>query len=145
MPKRVAPADPTAISKMKLALKGPLWWRFSKRFRPLKWAYQRARRGWADCDVWNLDSYLFHILAETLPRLRDSRSGSPCDCKPPISDHTCHDRWTAELTGAAQLFERLSEHEYWRIELLEKAVEAEEKDFAEAMAWLAKRMRNLWD
>jgi hypothetical protein len=32
---------------------------------------ERAKRGWAVEDTWNLDSYLSHVLADALKEIRD--------------------------------------------------------------------------
>ena len=45
--------------------------------RFLKWRYQRAMRGYSDCDVWNMDSYLYKILPNMLNQLADTTSGYP--------------------------------------------------------------------
>jgi hypothetical protein len=35
------------------------------------WYHQRARRGWADCDTWNLDGYVLHVIAPMLAHLAE--------------------------------------------------------------------------
>ena len=40
----------------------------------IKWAKQRAKRGWSDKDTWNTGEYLMKITAEMLRRLSDNRS-----------------------------------------------------------------------
>lgn len=39
--------------------------------------YQRATRGWADCDVWGLDSYLNEWMPDALRRLAMTKQGIP--------------------------------------------------------------------
>jgi hypothetical protein len=29
----------------------------------IKWFFQRANRGWADCDLWNMDAYLANTIS----------------------------------------------------------------------------------
>lgn len=44
----------------------------------LKYKSQRAQRGWADCDVWSLDSYLAEWLPNALRHLKVTKHGTPC-------------------------------------------------------------------
>jgi hypothetical protein len=49
---------------------------------PTQWAHikvmrQRARRGWADSDVWSLDSYLTDVITGMISNLRDNAHGYP--------------------------------------------------------------------
>lgn len=46
-------------------------------FRSFKWAYQRATRGFADKDVWNLDTYLTELIADSVEQLADIQHGWP--------------------------------------------------------------------
>ena len=46
-------------------------------WRPFLWLYQRATRGWADCDTWSLDHYLDEVLAEAIEHLRKHNHGYP--------------------------------------------------------------------
>jgi hypothetical protein len=45
--------------------------------REAKWLIQRARRGWADCDIWSLDNYLSGWLPDALRRLKETKHGIP--------------------------------------------------------------------
>jgi len=40
---------------------------------------QRGRRGWANEDTWNLDSYLSGVIASSIEHLRDHGNGYPAD------------------------------------------------------------------
>ena len=42
------------------------------------WLYQRARYGWAECDVWSLDRYLAEWLPFALMHLKNTTHGFPC-------------------------------------------------------------------
>ena len=44
----------------------------------IKWFIQRGLRGWADCDWWNMDSYLVGIIIPMLKRFRGDTHGYPC-------------------------------------------------------------------
>lgn len=45
--------------------------------RKVKWYFQRARRGWADCDTWGLDGYLCAVMVPALEHLREFKGGHP--------------------------------------------------------------------
>ena len=55
------------------------WEFFEDTWLNLKAAWQRATRGWADRDTWNLDSYLLDILPEMINHLRENTHGFPID------------------------------------------------------------------
>ena len=47
-------------------------------YREILWLFQRGRRGWADCDTWNLDDYLSRMLPGALTYLKEHKHGVPC-------------------------------------------------------------------
>lgn len=53
------------------------WEFFEDTWLNLKAAWQRATRGWANRDTWNLDSYLLEILPEMIDYLRIHAHGYP--------------------------------------------------------------------
>lgn len=53
------------------------WEFFEDTWLNLKAAWQRATRGWADRDTWNLDSYLLEILPEMIDYLRTHTHSYP--------------------------------------------------------------------
>ena len=108
---------------------GPPWTR-------LVWAWQRARRGWSDRDLWSLDAYLCGVIAGSLTDLRDSGHGGPGDLTPT--------EWRALL---ARIAEPLAAYSKWR-----SRVDARPEDEAavrapaqEAIRLLADRVGDLWD
>lgn len=52
----------------------------------VKWFWQRGRRGYADCDVWGLDSYLVTWLPGALESLRTQAHGHPVGMTPKTWD-----------------------------------------------------------
>lgn len=38
----------------------------------VKWFFQRAFRGWADCDVWNMDAYLAKVISQMTRNLGEN-------------------------------------------------------------------------
>ena len=49
-------------------------------FRSLKWAYQRATKGFCDSDVWSLDSFLANLIGDSVKHLADTTHGYPPEC-----------------------------------------------------------------
>ncbi len=45
--------------------------------RYLKYRRQRIQRGFADCDVWDLDSYILKVMADSLMVYHDQTNGYP--------------------------------------------------------------------
>ena len=41
--------------------------------RCIKWSRQRVFRGYADCDIWAMDSYLQRLIPDMLQTLKDTR------------------------------------------------------------------------
>lgn len=65
-----------------------LWDKFCRFFRikwdkliripnKIKWAFQRAKRGYSDCDIWGLDGYLIDILINGISQLKNNLCGYP--------------------------------------------------------------------
>ena len=76
------------------------WWGNIKLgFRQWKWAYQRATRGFADCDVWNMDGWLLDIIPGALNQLAEYHCGWPGDKQFPNDED-----WTQYLKDMAQKF-----------------------------------------
>ena len=76
------------------------WWGNIKLFfRQFKWAGQRATRGFADCDVWNLDSSILNYLHGTLNFLAENHWGYPANDK-----FSTDESWTEFLKDMAQKF-----------------------------------------
>lgn len=62
------------------------WYRFDKRislfFRKIKWAYQRAKYGWCDKDLWSLDWTLGNYIASSVNELANRTHGYPYSLSP---------------------------------------------------------------
>lgn len=146
------------------------WWGNIKLFfRSLKWTWQRAARGFADCDVWNMDSWLLNTLAGALKYFADNHCGWPGDSKFPKDED-----WTQYLNSMSQKFYSANEcNEYYATpitdkwwnwarkhsgycsddnpyvqDMLQEEQENElkrERDFAEAWSMMGDVFWNLWD
>ena len=88
IPERVAGVagvdfDPT-FKNVKTMWYESLWWKIERDWnfirripREIKWFFQRAIRGWADCDTWSFDGYLSKIISQGLKRLKAHKMGYP--------------------------------------------------------------------
>lgn len=73
-------------------------------FRTLKFCIQRARRGFSDYDVWNLDSYLAILIKESLVHLADTAHGYP-------NNTDDMESWKRTLINTAEYFHKYYEEE----------------------------------
>ena len=46
-------------------------------FRQFKWAYQRVTRGFCDYDVWDLDTHMTELFAQTIEHLANTSHSYP--------------------------------------------------------------------
>jgi len=65
-------------------------------FRNIKYAYQRATRGFCDQDAWSLDSFYSELFYQTLNHLAENAYGSPYELE--------LEEWQAILKEMAQHF-----------------------------------------
>lgn len=84
--------------------------------RCIRWSWQRIKRGYADCDWWNMDSYLQRLIPEMLQELRTNRHGSPAYLGEIYTDEygiqtndTCHAEWDRILDQMIFLWHESSE------------------------------------
>ena len=57
-------------------------------FRKIKWMLQRAKYGWCDRDLWNLDYTLGNYIAVTIEELANRTHGHPFGTTPETWDET---------------------------------------------------------
>ena len=67
-------------------------------FRNLKYAYQRATKGYCDADIWNLDDHYLQYLDVTLQALAEIAHGYPSHMFPTMQD------WRNYIKEIAQHF-----------------------------------------
>jgi hypothetical protein len=66
-------------------------------YRKCKRGWQRAYRGWADDDTWNLDGYLSKIIRDSVKGLRNTNDSYPADMK--------FEEWEAILDNIVYTFD----------------------------------------
>ena len=85
-------------------------------FKCIKWSKQRAKRGFADSDVWSMCTYLEELMPAMLQHLKDNRMGSPgclgenyTDENGILQNETCHEEWDKILDRMVFLWKELDE------------------------------------
>lgn len=62
------------------------WYRIDRKirffFRKIKWMFQRAKYGYCDMDLWNLDYTLGNYIASTVCKLANTTHGYPYQLNP---------------------------------------------------------------
>ena len=58
-------------------------------FKCVKWSKQRITRGYCDCDVWEMFSFLQTLIPDMLQTLKDTRTGSPGYLGREAEEDTC--------------------------------------------------------
>lgn len=94
----------------------------------VRWTYQRASRGYADCDIWSLDSYLAEWLLDALRDISELTPGYPADMT--------MDQWEKELEEMACAFELLQD--------VYEIKPGEEKLINRGLHLFASRFRHFW-
>ena len=54
-----------------------LWGNIKYLPRAIKYHFQRAFRGWADCDTWDMDFWFIEVMKPMLQHFRDTHQGHP--------------------------------------------------------------------
>ena len=79
--------------------------------REIKWFIQRGRRGFADCDVWNLGYYVASWMPEAIKQLRKNVSGCPGNVFDKTKKHNQCWRWKVILKKIEDGFEAFNKLE----------------------------------
>ena len=144
-----------------------IWWptrRFIKdipwKLKQVKFFIQRGKRGWADCDWWEMHYYLTKITLSMLKELKKNSHGFPGHGKASTSEE-----WDMRLDEMIEAFEaakRVSEDEYYKevsgdsLEAVRKATSkeirecgklnlADQKLFKKKIKVFVEWFFNLWD
>jgi len=103
--------------------------------REIKWFFQRATRGYADSDVWNLDDYILSWLPKALKQLAKDTGGYPLEFKN-------IEEWEKVLEKISNLLEKGKEK---MDSTDEEDIKLLNKEFEEGMDLLKKHFFSLWD
>jgi hypothetical protein len=80
--------------------------------RVVKYSWQRARRGWADCDIWSVDIWFMKVIPEMLEKLAKNDHGFPIDFEKGLEkSDSGHNAWKRTLQQMAHDLRALQRHE----------------------------------
>lgn len=82
-------------------------WRIEDFKNKIKWTIQRARRGYSDDDVWNIDSWFLEIMPKMLKQFRDTSQSAPF--LPKTTDETRHEEWKNIIGRMIFLLQEMNE------------------------------------
>ena len=102
----------------------------------IKWAYQRAVRGYDDTAFWSLNSYLTDIALPVLKRYRKEKSGYP-------STLESKEEWDKILDKMIRAFQLMHDDDYTGIPV--SSWGERQKEIDEGLALFAKHYQSLWD
>lgn len=112
------------------------WAIIEETYRNMKWVAQRGLRGYADCDVWSLDSYLCGWLPGALEQLIGKKHGHPIGMT--------RKGWDSRLKRMKQGFieaQKLMDLTYHR----PKEAQAAERRMQRDLSLFIKHFLSLWD
>ena len=84
--------------------------KIKKLFRELKNKRQRAKKGYADSDLWNLDYWFLDIMPRMLKQFRDTTDSAPVFSIPGATIDNCHEKWREILDRMIFLLEEMDEY-----------------------------------
>ena len=102
-------------------------------FHKIKWFIQRGTRGYADCDVWDLDAYLCSWLPQAIRQLRDTGWSYPIK--------ETNEKWKLILSEMADGFEA----HYKLTQLCDENYQELETKFKKGLRLFVKYFSCLWD
>ena len=82
----------------------PRWWfsNIKQFFRSIKYAWQRATRGFSDPDWWEFDSYLSQTISGCLKEFDKKRHGFPSELYFQLGDEAGNKKWSEILLKIAE-------------------------------------------
>lgn len=95
----------------------PRWWlhNIKQFFKNIKYAWQRATRGFSDPDCWEFDSYLSRIISGGLKTLDKNRHGFPTKLYSQLGEEDGNQEWSkilSEISAKMEKYEQLKSSEY---------------------------------
>lgn len=108
----------------------------------IKWPIQRAKKGYSDCDLWNIKDWFMENISKMLIELSTRNMGYPG-----TTDYPTDKLWREDLKKYGLMAREIYEFDCWDEESVyhpEKLEEYEKlkKDFFD---WFAKNFEDLWD
>lgn len=120
--------------------------------RELKFAWQRATRGFSDRDWWSIDYHIADILSKALPMYIDRGHGVSMgffegdDFESDEAHEKAITKQKEEYLKYADFFKRYCDGGVWTKEETAKELNGvTTEEYEEAMQWLATNFSGLWD
>ena len=116
----------------------------------IKWRWQRSKRGYADCDLWGLDSYLSEWLPKALRQLSKDISGCPQELWDKSNKKNQCWKWSKIIREMANGFEAAQDiidlkYVYKGGKINEKKYKKLKSKFEKGMQLFSKYFFGLWD
>ena len=118
----------------------------------VKWFLQRGRRGFAECDVWNLQNYLSNLIASSVRELKEIQSGIPDEIWiKGKTEKRATSEWDTILERIIISFEslrdidKISDMEMFDAKESAKIYKQVEKDAQVGLKLFIKYFNSLWD
>lgn len=109
---------------------------FTEPYYRVKWFIQRGYRGYADCDVWNMNSWLCRVMIPMLEELDRNAHGYPIGLTP--------GKWRDILENLGQAFraaQRVLDPDDFDVQ----KARADQRYFRKYIKLFGKYFFNLWD
>ena len=113
--------------------------------RKVKWFIQRGKRGYADCDLWNFDTYLAKLFKNGLNDFANNATGWP------DGDYETFEEWIDKIREIAALTDYFNSDNIinWDSSLTNESwKEAEEQAYVARSVffdWMKEHFCALWD
>lgn len=88
--------------------------------RRIKWFIQRGRNGWAECDTWNLDTYICEVLSGLISHMRDNLTGYPAGLAL-IKEVPCKEE---EYKSEINQWKKILDEMIWAFEFMENIADS---------------------
>lgn len=73
----------------------------------IKWRIQRAKRGFSDRDVWDIDMWFMDVMPKMLTQLKETTHGAPL--LPRTTSENCHEEWGRILDRMVFLLQEMND------------------------------------
>lgn len=117
--------------------------RYRNIFTAIKWTYQRATRGWADCDWWNAEQYFAEIISAMIHEFNVKKISYPGEDR-----GASFEEWTkilAEIEKGFIDYTLMDAEDVWKGGYNKALVAERYKSFKNALKLFSKWYGHFWD
>ena len=122
-------------------MRGPVYYKHQIRrfFNERKWKRQRAKRGFSDFDVWEIDTWFIYTLSEMLEHLALTTESYPERCE-------TYEKWKEELLYYSFLLKTLDIYKIYETDTDAKlTIDQINKNKEDFFTWFRDNLWDLWD